>query len=109
MLLLSGPVFRIRKFLGLLDPDPSINKQKNFLLFCDLISLKGDTNVPAVNKKQNKLRNKLIFVCIMNATAKKSRIRIKIRMCTDPTIRMRIRIKMSPIQNIWSGLLLLRC
>jgi hypothetical protein len=59
MVLLPGPVLRIRirKFLGLLDPDPSINKQNkyekpNFLLFCDLLSLKFDVDVLIVSNKQ---------------------------------------------------------
>jgi hypothetical protein len=57
-------VFRIRKFVGLPDPDPSIIKQKyneniNFnclVILCAFLSLKNDVNVSSKNTR-NKQKN----------------------------------------------------
>ncbi len=54
---------RIRRFLGLPDPDLSSNKQKKIKTLIstvlwhlnNLLSLKTDVNVPTVSKKQKKL------------------------------------------------------
>jgi hypothetical protein len=84
-------MFRIHKFLGLPDPDPSINKQKNlekplFRQFCDfLMTFKTDVSVSTVSNKQKKLREKkLIFVGVLKGNAEKSRMRNPVYGSKDP-------------------------
>ncbi len=107
-------LIRIRYlFLRILDPDPSINKQRIeekywFLLFCDFfydfLSMKTDVNVPSKRNKHKNFVKKLIFVGIFKVTDEKgrilSRIRIRIRYSV---VRVRgIRTKMSRIHNTGS-------
>jgi hypothetical protein len=85
---LQWPVFRIRKFLGLPDPDPdpSINKHNffknldlnSFATSYDLLSMKTDINVPTIgtgNQQKTNLGKKIFFVGIFRAPEKKTRIR----------------------------------
>jgi hypothetical protein len=80
------PVFRIRMFLGLLDPELCVRirillstSKKLVKLLNDFLSLKTDVNVSTESNKQNKFReNKTcFFVGILEVIDEKRRIRIR--------------------------------
>jgi hypothetical protein len=79
-------------FLGLPDPDPYINKQKNkylnfhyFVTFFKFLFLKNDVNVRVPSKVvSKKLLKKLIFVGLLSANDEKSMIRNRTKIFTDP-------------------------
>jgi hypothetical protein len=101
---------RIRMFVGLpdpdpslfcTDPDPSINKQKKvrttlistilWLLFhfFDFLSIKIDVNVPSKSNKQKILKQNVFFVGILSATEEKGEVGSG---STKSVVRIRIRI-----------------
>jgi hypothetical protein len=82
---LQWQVFRIRKFLGLPDPDPdpSINKHNflknldlnSFATSYDLLSMKTDINVPTIgtgNQQKTNLGKKIIFCWHLQSPWKKN-------------------------------------
>ncbi len=95
-MILHLPVFRIRKFFGLPDPDPLVRGpypesdpsshqakivRKNcvllFVTFYDSLYLKNNVNVPLKSNKQKNLEK----ICFWKVTDEKSRIRNWIRIC----------------------------